>query len=237
MMYYKKVGGKNFPFSDLHAHDSSAAPVLREYNLQKHIDEFFYKAFSVARFNKVKGDYLEFGCGSNIRSFRFALKYNRLEPFDRTLIAFDSFAGLPSVASEDHAQWRTGSMAVSVEQFREVLGHYDAVEGRDFRTVAGFYEETLAKRKPADYGIQAAAIVHVDCDLYSSTVPVLDFVTDVIQPGTILSFDDWFCENGDPRRGEQRAFGEWRDSLAGRFRFDPYAPFGWHGMSFTVNPA
>ncbi len=237
MIYYKTVGGGTFPFSDLHEHDAEATRYLREYALQRHIDDFYYKAFSILRFNKVAGDYLEFGCGSNIRSFRFALKYDRLEPFaGRRLFAFDSFEGLPQVGTEDHRQWRTGSMAVSREQFREVLAHYRAEEGRDFHTVPGFFDRTLTGHTPAEYGIEKAAFVHVDCDLYSSTVPVLAFVTDILQPGSILSFDDWFCENGDPRRGEQRAFHEWRESCAEKWRLDPYLPFGWHGMSFLVNP-
>lgn len=237
-MDHKKIGSRTFPFSDLYRHDAKAVRDHREYMLQKNVDDFYWKAFSILRFNKVAGDYLEFGCGSNIRSFRFALKYNRYEPFeDRRLFAFDSFAGLPEVGPDDHSQWRTGAMAVSLEQFREVLAHYDAADGHDYRTVPGFYDRTLSGHAPATYGIEKAAFVHVDCDLYASTVPVLEFVTDILQPGSILSFDDWFCENGDPRRGEQRAFHEWRAGRARKWRFDPYLSFGWHGMSFLVNPA
>ncbi|MBO3760042.1 TylF/MycF/NovP-related O-methyltransferase [Ciceribacter sp. L1K22] len=238
MFYYRKIGEKNFPFTDLHAHDPHNAKVHREYELQRRMDDFYYKAFSLIRYNRVPGDYLEFGCGSTIRSFRFALKYSRLEPFEnRRLFAFDSFAGLPEVSSSDHEQWKTGSMAVSVDQFREVLGHYDAKEGRDFHTVQGFFDKTLVGHKPEEYGLNAAAFVHVDCDLYSSTVPVLEFITPLLQPGTVLSFDDWYCENADPRRGEQRAFNEWRKKSGKKFRLDPYHQFGWHGMSFIVNPA
>lgn len=238
MFYYRKVGDKNFPFTDLYSHDPDNAKMQREYELQRRMDDFYYKAFSILKFNKVRGDYLEFGCGSNIRSFRLALKHSRYEHFEgRRLFAFDSFAGLPEVGAADHEQWRTGSMAVTIDQFRTVLGHYGAEEGRDFHTVQGFYDKTLTGHEPSEYGIKAAAFVHVDCDLYSSTVPVLEFVTPLLQPGSILSFDDWYCENGDPRRGEQRAFHEWRDDSGKRFRLDPYHQFGWHGMSFLVNPA
>ena len=34
-------------------------------------------------------------------------------------------------------------------------------------------------------------------------------MTELIQDGTVLIFDDWFAFRGNPRRGEQRAFAEW----------------------------
>ena len=37
----------------------------------------------------------------------------------------------------------------------------------------------------------------------------MNFITDYIQEGTILIFDDWFSFRGNPNRGEQRAFREW----------------------------
>ena len=33
----------------------------------------------------------------------------------------------------------------------------------------------------------------VDCDLYQSTVPVLAFLADLLQDGTVVLFDDWYC--------------------------------------------
>jgi O-methyltransferase len=51
-------------------------------------------------------------------------------------------------------------------------------------------------------------LIYVDCDLYSSTVPVLRFCKDFLQLGTVIVFDDWFCFYGDPDRGERRAWAE-----------------------------
>jgi hypothetical protein len=55
---------------------------------------------------------------------------------------------------------------------------------------------------------QKAAVVYIDCDLYSSTTAALNFAKDFFQKGTILVFDDWFCFYGDPNKGERRAFHE-----------------------------
>lgn len=48
----------------------------------------------------------------------------------------------------------------------------------------------------------------MDCDLYLSTVPVLEFVKDLLQKGTVIIFDDWNCFWADPDKGERRA---WRE--------------------------
>ncbi len=233
---YNSVHGRKFPFSDLYEHADIDPRAHREYEMQKAIDTFYFEAFFMLKMNKISGDYLEFGSGSNVRSFRFALKYNRLEPYqDRLLHSFDSFEGLPEPKGIDaHEQWKQGAMAVSLEQFQTIMAHYDAHDGVDYKTTKGFYDETLDGHKPSDHGISRAAFVHIDCDLYESTRSALTYVTDILADGAILSFDDWFCFNGDPTKGEQRAFKEWSEAQKGVLDFLPYAKFGWHGMSFIV---
>ena len=54
-------------------------------------------------------------------------------------------------------------------------------------------------------------MIMIDCDLYESTVPVLEFITDLVQQGTIIVFHDWFRFKGDPNCGEQKACREWLD--------------------------
>ncbi len=233
---YKDILGKKVPFSDLYEHRDIDPRANREFAMQSAIDTFYFDTFFMLKMNKIEGDYLEFGSGSNVRSFRFALKYNRLEAFgDRMLYSFDSFEGLPEpVGIDTHEQWKQGAMAVSLEQFTEILAQYDAHAGTDYKTVKGFYNDTLDGAKPAERGITRAAFVHIDCDLYESTKSALNYVTDILQDGAILSFDDWFCFNGDPDKGEQRAFREWADQHKDVLGFLPYAKFGWHGMSFIV---
>jgi hypothetical protein len=237
MLYYRKVKGRNFPFSDIYEHSPHEGPAHREYRMQQDMDAFYFRAFAMLRMNKVAGDYLEFGSGSNMRSMRLALKYSRLEPYEeRMLVSYDSFAGLPKPEGDDaHPQWQEGSMAVTEEQFCAVLQHYHAKKDRDFKTVPGFYDASLKGKTPADHGVTRAAFVYVDCDLYSSTVPVLEYITPALVDGALIAFDDWFCLNADAERGEQKAFAEWREGPGKHFRISPYQPVGWHGMSFTVN--
>jgi len=59
--------------------------------------------------------------------------------------------------------------------------------------------------------LKRASLVLIDCDLYESTVPVLAFITDLLDQGTIIIFDDWYRYKGHLDKGEQRACREWLD--------------------------
>jgi hypothetical protein len=74
----------------------------------------------------------------------------------------------------------------------------------------------------------------IDCDLYSSTKPVLEFITNLIDNGTILIFDDWFSYKGSPNHGEQKACNEWLEKNP-RISLIPYVRLGTAQHSFIVN--
>lgn len=227
-------GGKRFWDSDYYRIERDTFARYREQQMIRYLDEFYWKCFFALRMNRVDGDYLEFGCGSNVRSFRLAYKYKTLERMPLRLFAFDSFEGLPEPTGIDrHEQWQKAAMAVSIEQFRAVLASQDAGPS-DFHPVEGLYEQTLRGHSPADYGIEKAAFVMIDCDLYASASLALQFVADVLTDGSILAFDDWFCFCGDPERGEQRAFSEFLRTHP-ELSVSEYLQFGWHGKSFIVH--
>ena len=78
--------------------------------------------------------------------------------------------------------------------------------------VKGWYDETLTNRTKKTHQLNRAAVIHVDCDLYSSAKVVLAFIEYLVQVGTILIFDDWYAfSNEEDMRdfGEQKAFNEW----------------------------
>jgi O-methyltransferase len=166
------------------------------------------------------GYYFEFGC-HRARTFRLA--YDAFSPLhDFTYVAFDSFAGLPDVTGIDvHDDlWYRGQMCTSEPEFRSLCkGH--GIPEDDFRTVKGFYVDSLTPELVVELGHLPAAVVYIDCDLYSSTVPVLNFVKKFLRPGTVIIFDDWFLYYGDPDRGERRAFAEFCAANP-RLRFEPF---------------
>jgi O-methyltransferase len=200
------------------------------------LDDFFWKSFDYISHNHIAGDYLEFGCGGGVFSFRLAAKYrSSLSPHTR-IYAFDSFQGLPSLTElEIHPGWEKGSMAVDIASFHELM-HSHGHTRAEYSTVPGFFKDTLYGAKPATFGIEKAAFVFVDCDISSSARLALDFVADTLDNGAILAFDDWYCYGGDPDRGEQGAFKEFCAQQPA-LTFIDFLPFGWHGRSFLVHRA
>lgn len=165
---------------------------------------------SIARFatvnRPINGYYFEFGCHT-AGTMRMAYDYFH-HLFDWTYVAFDSFQGLPEIEEVDKQEiWQEGKLATSEEEFiRRVTKH--GMPRNKLITVKGFYKESLTDEVKQRLSPTKAAVVYVDCDLYSSAVPALEFTKDFLQVGTVIVFDDWNCFYGDPNRGERRAFRE-----------------------------
>ena len=107
-----------------------------------------------------------------------------------------------------HARFSSGRYDFSLSDFIKLIKS----KGLDLNKIIinpGFYSNSLTQDFKQINKLNAASIVMIDCDLYESTSLVLEFITDLIQEGTILIFDDWFAYRGSPLKGEQRAVSEW----------------------------
>lgn len=196
-------------------------------------DEMLRVAFPAVTSWLVPGQYFEFGVFEGramIAAYKNALRANRSFRF----FAFDSFEGLPASA-EGGEKFPEGKYACSEERFRDNLARA-GVDNRLVTTIAGFFDESLTKELQQELANEKAAIVWIDCDLYDSTIPVLDFITPLIQTGTILCFDDWFSYGGDPLKGEIRATREWLERTPS-IALTVYRDFGISGRSFVVEKA
>jgi len=166
--------------------------------------------FSIAVFcyhnQPIDGWYFEFGSHTG-RTMRLAWDAFHVL-YDWKYVAFDSFAGLPELEPIDRMPiWRKGALTTSEEDFvRMVVKH--GMPREKLVTVKGYYDESLNRELQQRFLPERAAVVYIDCDLYKSTVPVLEFIKDFLQEGTVIVFDDWFCFRGDPERGQRRAFAE-----------------------------
>ena len=168
---------------------------------------------AIARFGHInrpmQGFYFEFGC-HEANTMRMAYKHFR-HLFDLEYVAFDSFEGLPEIKDIDkQAIWAKGKLKTTEQEFRRIVTHAGMPSGK-LRTVKGFFDESLTPALQAQLLPQKAAVIYVDCDLYQSTIPVLEFCVPFLQRGTVIVFDDWNCFHGDPDRGERRAFREFRE--------------------------
>ena len=118
---------------------------------------------------------MEFGVasGGTLRKLR------KLLPLSATLYGFDSFEGLP----EPWFGYKKGTFATP---YRVELPNTVLVEGWFEVTVS-----TFAKSHPFP-----VSLMHIDCDLYSSTLTVLNAFRNQIMPGTIVIFDELFGYEG-----------------------------------------
>ena len=157
----------------------------------------------------LNGYYFEFGC-HKARTMRLAWDcFHSL--YDWTYVAFDSFEGLPEMDPSDSMPiWKKGDLKTSETDFVNMVTEH-GMPREKLKIVKGFYNESLTPALRNELLPGKAAVVYIDCDLYSSTAAALDFSRDFFQKGTVLVFDDWFCFYGDPAKGERRAFAEFRE--------------------------
>jgi hypothetical protein len=190
-------------------------------------------AIGIQLVNQVHGDYLEFGVFRADRMIQAYESATAIASYVRSgkdpylqkasadslekmrFIGFDSFEGLPKAAPidvvEGQEEWiGEGGFRASLEEVTALLPKKARSSGK-IKLVKGWFNETLNDATKASLEIKAASIVYIDCDYYESTVPALEFVTDLLVDGSILIFDDWWIFKGRSDRGEQRAFNEWQE--------------------------
>ena len=194
--------------------------------------EFFYNAFKALAFNGIDGDYAEFGCWGGM-TFALAYHESRRHQHQAKLWAFDSFQGLPASRDErdQHPIWKEGIMGTSLDAFHGICAS-KGIPKEAYKVVQGFYEHSLTMLSPDDEPWNIA-LAYVDCDLYSSTKTVLQFLEPRLKHGMIVAFDDYFCWSPSQIAGERRAMLELLARHT-RWALVPFFPFGWHGNSFVV---
>lgn len=195
-----------------------------------------FRAANLIAAEKVEGDYIEFGVytgGSFIEAFNTL--QHAFGPFqkihgERTLedikeltrlwskirfFAFDSFQGLPDIEGIDKngKDFVKGKYLCSEKKFLKNLSNAGVLMEK-VNVVSGWYENTCIKETRDKLSLKKAAIIHIDCDLYTSTKVALKFIEPLLTDGTIIIFDDWFCFKGNPNLGEQKAFWEWQEKIA-----------------------
>lgn len=183
---------------------------------------------------KIEGDYLEFGVwmgNSFVPAYHYAQFYGHKR---MRFYAFDSFEGLPETKGIDASYvYGKGAFSCDQQEFKSILKG-KRVDMSKVTLVPGWFNKTLNSALKKRLKIKKAAVIWIDCDLYSSTVPVLDFVTDYVQDGTVMVFDDWLCFKGDPSKGEQKAFKEWLKKNPS-IKATEFQRYGWGGMSFILH--
>jgi hypothetical protein len=144
---------------------------------------------------------LEFGVfkGTTLKIIRdfFPKKYE--------VFGFDSFEGLPEdwVDSNNNI----AGDGICVKGFFSTDKSIPDIEG--VTIYDGWFEDTIPEYLNV---AETIGLLHVDCDLYSSTKTLLYSLNNYIKPNTIIVFDEWFYYSGGNDRNddhEQKCFYEW----------------------------
>lgn len=122
------------------------------------------------------GDILEFGVFTG-NSLRFISKHLP----DRKIYAFDSFEGLPEA-------WPGVRSKTHKKGHFNVNGNLPKVDNPNITFVKGFFEKTLPVFKKT-YS-NKVALIHIDCDIYSSTKTIFSYMKPHISTGTVILFDE-----------------------------------------------
>tara|TARA_R110001592_G_scaffold12335_2_gene59061 strand:+ start:11808 stop:12362 length:555 start_codon:yes stop_codon:yes gene_type:complete len=171
-------------------------PHAKAFQTQNEVMEY---AISVANFT-ANSVVMEFGVykGESVNHIAKTIK-NRI-------IGFDSFEGLPE-------NWRTGFEAGTF-----ALPAMPVVE-ENVELVKGLFADSLPQFLVSFR--QPISLIHIDCDLYSSTIFVLDQLEEFILPGCILVFDEFFNYPGW-EVGEYKAFNEFVRRTGLKFDYIAY---------------
>jgi predicted O-methyltransferase YrrM len=150
-------------------------------------DRFALLRFALSR-APAEGLVLEFGVekGASLRHLA------ALTP--RTVHGFDSFEGLPG-------DWTGTKEAKSAFSLK---GRLPKVP-ENAKLHIGWFDATLPAFLKANPG--PCALLHVDCDIYTSTVTIFTQLRDRIAPGTVIVFDEYF-NYPNWRQHEYKAFQE-----------------------------
>ncbi len=120
---------------------------------------------------------LEFGVfrGASIRMIARRLRH-------RPIFGFDSFEGFPDDGRRDwKVDFSTGGRLPKVPA--------------EVTLVKGYFDATLPDFVAAHPG-ETIALLHIDCDIYSSTKTILDQCRAMIRPGCVIVFDELLHYNG-----------------------------------------
>ncbi|MBC8147445.1 MAG: hypothetical protein H8E98_05615 [Bacteroidetes bacterium] len=133
--------------------------------------------------------FIEFGVMDGDSIIDFYNLYQKYQIQDGGFIGLDSFYGLPEEKIDLYSPWKTSKFTCNGKISKQLL------DNNDIDVIAGEFKDTLNDSLVKKLKDKKIGIVHIDCDIYSSTLSVLDFMVKngLFCEGQILIYDDWGC--------------------------------------------
>jgi len=161
----------------------------------------------------VEGLYLEFGVYTGTTINHIAGRIGE------TIHGFDAFEGLP----EDWGGVPAGKFSLKGKPPTDLRDNVELHVGWFDQTLPDFLHEHP----------EPVALLHVDCDLYSSAKIVLWGLAERIVPGTVIVFDEYFNYPGW-REHEYKAFNEFVSEFQLNFEYLGYSARG-YSVAVRIN--
>lgn len=165
------------------------------FDFSKRLERTFVGTQEVSKDNIIKSNVsflngkslLEFGVFSGYTLRYFSNLYDHFN-MDKIFFGFDSFSGLPKEESDlnNPDYWNEGAFTgYSKVYINQLLPFVNVKEGWFKDTLN---DETLVEVKKHQIGL-----VHIDCDIYTSTMDVLEWLVknDLLIEGMLIMYDDW----------------------------------------------
>lgn len=161
-------------------------------------------------------NYYEFGVGWGetlslfLTALRQASRTAGLKIDESEIFLFDSFEGLPEPKFErdkNSAYWKKRDFANSIEHIKNVVAK-KRIDSSAMHFVKGYFEPSLTDKLRNQLMSSPPGIITVDCDYYSSTKTVLEWLGPLLSTGTLFYFDDIWNFGGNPHYGENGAINE-----------------------------
>ncbi|MCH9611370.1 MAG: hypothetical protein S4CHLAM81_08660 [Chlamydiales bacterium] len=212
---------------------------LNQNAIGEEYERAFERIFLLLNAFCTKGDIYEFGTYRGFTARLFAKYMLRCKMHDSHLHLFDSFEGFPEEEGFDQSSyeskngaWKPKGMNVPLNMDLYIEKKLSKLLKDRLHVCKGFFSDTLP-----DYKFKnKARLVHMDCDLYSSSQYVLNhlFSNDIVQDGTIFIFDDWMTSRGNPNLGQKKATAEILEAYP-HFTLEPYFNYGIGASVFVLH--
>jgi len=128
---------------------------------------------------------------------------------EKPVYGFDSFEGLP----ED---WR--------DEYEKGAFKMDElpIVNKNVKLIKGWFEDSIPPFISENQ--EYCSFIHIDCDLYTSTKTIFNYLADRIKEGTVILFDEFFNYPGW-KDGEFKAFMEFVESNEVKFEYVGYSRY------------
>ena len=211
-----------------------------------------YRAWGHIFSNNLCGDYVEFGVyrGDSIISSlqahsefmnwlnnqkksdeKWRRRVSAYSPLNKLpqFHCLDTFEGMPE-NSEGEIQFETNSFMSSIDLVKKKVSKKNFL-GIKINFYKGLFADNESRFRKKMRG-KKIVIANIDCDLKESTTDALNIISEFIDIGTIILFDDYNAFKSDNNKGQRLAFIQFKTKS--KFVFEKHFSYFMSGQSFLV---